>query len=97
MPILDTLMTFDSSASANAVFSLTAFCDELSRRSGREVRFHGFGGMGSSSLQQGRIELHAQNQPAREVLRHMLGQVGATVKWCLLYDPDSSSFALLLR
>jgi hypothetical protein len=53
MPILDRLMTFDSSASANAVFSLTAFCDELSRRSGRQVRFHGLGGMGSSLLQQG--------------------------------------------
>jgi hypothetical protein len=38
-PILDTVMSFDSTAATSAYPSFEAFCEELSRRSGQPVEF----------------------------------------------------------
>lgn len=69
-PILDTIMSFESSASTRADLSLTEFCEELSRRSGQSVLFFGFGGIASNLLAQSRIELKSKNQlPAKFSVR----------------------------
>ncbi len=95
-PILDTMMSFNATGSVNIDSSLRAFCDELSRQSGQTVEFwRGF----STGTPQERetIKLHAQNEPAREVLRRILAQGTSVRTWRLLYDPDLGKFHLMLR
>jgi hypothetical protein len=93
-PILDTLMNLDIK-DADVAHSVETFCATLSRASGDAVEFMDF------SVEHGTpepiISLHVQNQPAREILRAMIGQVSSTSSWRLLYDPDLKKFVLTFR
>jgi hypothetical protein len=93
-PILDTLMRFDTNDS-DVTHSIEAFCEALSRATGHSVEFLDFSV--ERSPQEPIISLHVQNQPAREILRTMLGQVSSTRSWRLLYDPDLRKFVLTIR
>jgi hypothetical protein len=96
-PILDTVMSFDTGDTVDATINLRNFCEELSRLSGQSIVLGGTGSPSSNRLLQSRIELRAQSQPAREILRQMFKQVGSTDSWRLLYDADSNQFVLRFR
>jgi hypothetical protein len=96
-PLLDTVMSFDATDADSAPVSLRRFCEELSRQSGQAIVFGGTGSPSENRLVRARIELHSQNQPAREIIRQMYRQVGSTDCWRLLYDPDSNKFWLRMR
>jgi hypothetical protein len=95
--VLDTVMSFDTGDMVDATINLKNFCEKLSGLSGQAVVFEGTGPPSSNRLNQAQIELHAQNQPAREILRQMFKQVGSTDTWRLLYDADSNQFVLRFR
>jgi hypothetical protein len=95
-PILDTMMSFNVTNSVNINSSLRAFCDELTRQSGQTVEF--WRGFSTGTPQEHEtIKLHAQSEPAREVLRQILDQGTSFRTWRLLYDPDLGKFHLMLR
>ena len=97
-PILDTVMSFDTKESDSADSSFEAFCKALTRASGESIGFWRFFVTGTSYFSEAaRIRLHVQNQPAREVLRRMLGQVTSTKSWRLAYDPNLRRFLLMFR
>lgn len=96
-PILDTVMSFEAKDTDSADVTLTRFCAELGRQSRQPVKFWGFDGMASNRLMQETIDLDAKNQPAREILRQMLREIGRTWTWRVLYEPDLRSFLLELR
>jgi hypothetical protein len=95
-PILDTMMSFNATDSVNIGSSLQAFCDELTRQSGQTVEFWRVFSAGTPQEHE-TIKLHAQNEPARKVLRQILDQVTSVKTWRLLYDPDPRKFHLMLR
>ncbi len=92
-PLLDTVMDFATTDSVSAS-SLEAFCEELTRQSGQSIELF-FVNPTSQGI--GKINLHVQKQPAREILRQMLGQITSTKSWRLLYDPDVKKFLLTFR
>jgi hypothetical protein len=93
-PLLDTVMDLDTTNSVSAYSSLQAFCQELTLRSGQSIELFL---VNPTSQGTGKINLHVQKQPAREILRQMLGQVNSTTSWWLLYDPDVGEFRLTFR
>ena len=95
--VLDTVMSFDTADTVDATINLRNFCEKLSGRNGQAVVFGGTGSPSSNRLDQARIELHAKNRPAREILRQMFKQVGFMDTWRLLYDPDTNKYWLRFR
>jgi hypothetical protein len=91
-PILDTPMNFDATESVNANSNLWAFFEELRRQTGQPIQWLRL----EHFPEQARIRVHAQNRPAREVLRQMLSEVGATVSWRVHYDLEHREFILVL-
>jgi hypothetical protein len=77
--------------------TLRRFCEELASRSGQAIEFGGVFQPGSNPLEQAKIKLHAHNEPAREILRQMLGQVSSTATWLVLFDADRQKFTLKFR
>jgi hypothetical protein len=96
-PILDTVMSFDATETDDFMVTLRRFCEELASRGGQAIEFWGFFQPGSNPLEQAKIKLHAHNEPAREILRQMLGQVSSTATWLVLFDADSQNFTLKFR
>ena len=96
-PVLDTVMSFDATDSVTASVSLRSFCEKLSRVSGQTVIFGGTGLPMSGPADEIGIKQHSLSQPAREILRQLLQQVGSTYCWRLLYDTDSDRFWLRMR
>jgi hypothetical protein len=94
-PLLDTVMSFDATEDESATDTLDRFCLELSRVSGETVVFTSW--FSANRWRQAHIQLHSENQPAREILRQICKQVGSTYCWRLLYDPDSKKFWLAAR
>lgn len=97
IPLLDIVMSFDTSEESKAYPALRKFCEELSRESGQTVVFGGTGSPSENRLVQSHITQHSVNQPAREILRQMYQQVGSTDCWRLFYDPDTRQFWLYMR
>ena len=96
-PVLDTVMSFDATDSVTASVSLRSFCEKLSRVSGQTVIFGGTGLPMSGPADEIGIKQHSLSQPAREILRQLMQQVGSTYCWRLLYDTDSDRFWLRMR
>lgn len=94
-PILDTLMSFDTTDTDSAPESLNKFCEELTRTSGQRVVLSL--PPSANRILQARIQQHGQNQSAREILREMYKQVGSTDRWGLLYDADTNRYYLQFR
>ena len=94
-PILDTLMSFDTTDTDGAPESLRKFCEELTRTSGQRVVLSL--PPSANRILQAQIQQHGQNRPAREILREMYKQVGSTDRWGLLYDTDTNRFYLQFR
>jgi len=94
-PILDTLMSFDTTDTDSAPESLNKFCEELTRTSGQRVVLSL--PPSANRILQARIQQHSQNQSAREILREMYKQVGSTDRWGLLYDADTNRYYLQFR
>ena len=97
-PILDTVVSFDATSSVSAWETVSAFCAELTRRSGQPVDFWGSGEPEPDQRLEKRIALHLQDVPAREALRQLLAQIDANVGWRLLCRrPISEKFILELH
>ncbi len=96
-PILDTVVSFDATSSVSAWETVSAFCAELTRRSGQPVDFWGYGGVGLEQPMENRTELHLRDVPAREILRQLLARIDAKVGWRLLYQADLGKFILELH
>jgi hypothetical protein len=96
-PLLDTRMNFDTNNSDAADADFKSFCEALTRESGEAVEFLRPYPTGTAYFPDATITIHAQNRPAREILRQMLTQVTSTMSWRLLFDPDEKRFLLIFR
>lgn len=94
--VLDTMMDFEAEMGPSVGSILGEFCAELQRQSGKRVTFSGFG-VAAQVLIQETVAVHVHQQPAREILRQILKQLGQSIVWDVIYDPDSSGFLVLLR
>jgi len=96
-PLLDTIMNFDATTADNTYVTMQRFAKELAAASAQEVVCDGTANPTDNIPFQTFIEQHSSHQPAREILRQMLPQIGSNYSWRLLYDHDTRKFWLQWR
>ncbi len=90
--VLDSAITIDIKG-MNAAWALSRMCDSLTASSGVQVRLMRYP---QNVLAQTQVSLHAENEPARDVLRTLLSQAPQKLMWSVLYDIDDKIYYLNL-
>jgi hypothetical protein len=90
--VLDSPITVNSK-STNGAWALDKICNSLTTSSGVQVRLLQYP---LNILVRTQITLHAENEPARDVLRAVLVQASQKLMWSLLYDIDDKTYYLNL-
>jgi len=88
--LLDSPISVDSK-NINGAWALDKICGSLTASSGRQVRLLQYP---TNIFVQTQITLHAENKPARDVLRTVLAQTSERLAWSLLYDIDDKAYYL---
>ena len=89
-PVLDTRITV-AAKPRSAMELLGEICQAVSRISGQPV---GIGTVPTNALLQQKIEIGANNEPARQVLEKLIVANRLSLSWRLLYDPGLKTYYL---
>jgi hypothetical protein len=90
--VLDSPITVDIK-NTNGSWALDKICNSLTASSGVQVRVLQYP---LNVFVQTQITLHAENKPARDVLRAVLARTSQKLTWSLLYDIDDKTYYLNL-
>jgi hypothetical protein len=88
--VLDSPITVDSK-NTNGAWALDKICGDVTASSGAQVRLLQYP---MNVFVHTQITLHAENKPARDVLRAVLAQTSQKLTWSLLYDIDDKTYYL---
>lgn len=91
--VLDSAITVDSK-NTNGAWALEKVCSSLTASSGVRVRLLQYPPLNIFVHMQ--LALHADNEPARDVLRAVLSHASQKLMWSLLYDIDDKTYYLNL-
>jgi mono/diheme cytochrome c family protein len=94
-PVLNTKISLNVGP-VDAYEALDQWGRELSRVSGAHVEGGGLGTLDNSLLRV-RVTIHAENLPARDVLRQIIKETNSTRTWLLYFDHDTNSYFLNLE
>ncbi|MFZ3326745.1 MAG: hypothetical protein WA231_13005, partial [Methylocella sp.] len=89
-PVLDTRITM-AAKTRSAMELLGEICQAVSLISGQPV---GIGTVPTNALYQQKIEIGANNEPARQVLEKLIVANRLSLSWRLLYDPGLKTYYL---
>ena len=89
-PVLDTRITV-AAKTRSAMELLGEICQAVSLISGQPV---GIGTVPTNALYQQKIEIGANNEPARQVLEKLIVANRLSLSWRLLYDPGLKTYYL---
>jgi len=89
-PVLDTRITV-AAKPRSAMDLLGEICKAVSLVSGQPV---GIGTVPTNALYQQKIEIGANNEPARQVLEKLIVASRMSLSWRLLYDPGLKIYYL---
>jgi len=89
-PVLDTRITV-AAKPRSAMDLLNEICQAVSRVSGQPV---GIGTVPTNAMYQQKIEIGANNEPARQVLEKLILASRLSLSWRLLYDPGLKTYYL---